>query len=81
MLFTSAVDILFNIGPLLTSSSFECSLQMPSPVPVYLNIHYICETASRLLFQTTHWAKSIPAFQQLGSVTILVLPTCQCVCE
>lgn len=52
-------------GRVLDESSFECSLQMPLPVPVYMNIQYISETASRLLFHTAHWARGIPAFQQL----------------
>ncbi|XP_062315096.1 nuclear receptor subfamily 2 group C member 2 isoform X2 [Osmerus eperlanus] len=41
-------------------------LTMPSPVPEYLNVHYICESASRLLFLSMHWARSIPAFSALG---------------
>lgn len=39
---------------------------MPSPMPEYLNVHYICESASRLLFLSMHWARSIPAFSALG---------------
>ncbi|GCB78519.1 hypothetical protein scyTo_0020684, partial [Scyliorhinus torazame] len=41
-------------------------LTMPTPMPEYLNVHYICESASRLLFLSMHWARSIPAFQALG---------------
>ncbi|XP_066175390.1 nuclear receptor subfamily 2 group C member 1 isoform X6 [Sylvia atricapilla] len=41
-------------------------LTMPSPMPDYLNVHYICESASRLLFLSMHWARSIPSFQVLG---------------
>lgn len=41
---------------------------MPSPMPEYLNVHYICESASRLLFLSMHWARSIPSFQALGWV-------------
>uniref|UniRef100_A0A8C2CE37 Nuclear receptor subfamily 2, group C, member 2 n=1 Tax=Cyprinus carpio TaxID=7962 RepID=A0A8C2CE37_CYPCA len=41
-------------------------LTMPSPMPEYLNVHYICESASRLLFLSMHWARSIPAFLALG---------------
>lgn len=44
----------------------SCQLTMPSPMPEYLNVHYICETASRLLFLSMHWARSIPSFQALG---------------
>ncbi|XP_072257368.1 nuclear receptor subfamily 2 group C member 1 isoform X2 [Pyxicephalus adspersus] len=53
-------------GPLLTDSHIAFKLTMPSPMPEYLNVHYICESASRLLFLSMHWARSIPAFQALG---------------
>ncbi|XP_046896574.1 nuclear receptor subfamily 2 group C member 2 [Hypomesus transpacificus] len=53
-------------GPLLTDTHIGFKLTMPSPVPEYLNVHYICESASRLLFLSMHWARSIPAFSALG---------------
>ncbi|XP_068453982.1 nuclear receptor subfamily 2 group C member 2 isoform X2 [Clinocottus analis] len=53
-------------GPLLTDSHVAFKLTMPSPMPEYLNVHYICESASRLLFLSMHWARSIPAFSALG---------------
>ncbi|XP_048462670.1 nuclear receptor subfamily 2 group C member 2 [Rhincodon typus] len=53
-------------GPLLTDTHVIFKLTMPTPMPEYLNIHYICESASRLLFLSMHWARSIPAFQALG---------------
>ncbi|XP_014870578.1 nuclear receptor subfamily 2 group C member 2 isoform X3 [Poecilia latipinna] len=53
-------------GPLLTDSHVGFKLTMPSPMPEYLNVHYICESASRLLFLSMHWARSIPAFSALG---------------
>ncbi|XP_070559532.1 orphan steroid hormone receptor 2-like isoform X3 [Ptychodera flava] len=53
-------------GPLLTDTHFQFKLTTPSPMPQYLNVHYICESASRLLFLSMHWARSIPAFQALG---------------
>ncbi|XP_023194336.1 nuclear receptor subfamily 2 group C member 2 isoform X2 [Xiphophorus maculatus] len=53
-------------GPLLTDSHVGFKLTMPSPMPEYLNVHYICESASRLLFLSMHWARSIPAFSVLG---------------
>ncbi|XP_043943576.1 nuclear receptor subfamily 2 group C member 1 isoform X3 [Protopterus annectens] len=52
-------------GPLLSDAHIAFRLTMPSPVPEYLNVHYICESASRLLFLSMHWARSIPAFQTL----------------
>uniref|UniRef100_A0A8C8SDU4 Nuclear receptor subfamily 2 group C member 2 n=1 Tax=Pelusios castaneus TaxID=367368 RepID=A0A8C8SDU4_9SAUR len=53
-------------GPLLTDTHVTFKLTMPTPMPEYLNVHYICESASRLLFLSMHWARSIPAFQALG---------------
>ncbi|XP_054651058.1 nuclear receptor subfamily 2 group C member 2 isoform X2 [Dunckerocampus dactyliophorus] len=53
-------------GPLLTDGHVSFQLTMPSPMPEYLNVHYICESASRLLFLSMHWARSIPAFSALG---------------
>ncbi|KAF8791552.1 Nuclear receptor subfamily 2 group F member like protein [Argiope bruennichi] len=40
-------------------------LTTPNPGSSYLNVHYICESGSRLLFLSVHWARSIPAFQLL----------------
>ncbi|XP_052609113.1 nuclear receptor subfamily 2 group C member 1 isoform X1 [Peromyscus californicus insignis] len=53
-------------GPLLSDSHVVFRLTLPSPVPEYLNVHYIGESASRLLFLSMHWALSIPSFQALG---------------
>ncbi|XP_063053683.1 nuclear receptor subfamily 2 group C member 1 [Engraulis encrasicolus] len=53
-------------GPLLSDKLVHFTLTMPSPTPEYLNVNYICESASRLLFLSVHWARSIPAFQFLG---------------
>ncbi|XP_030070072.1 nuclear receptor subfamily 2 group C member 1 isoform X1 [Microcaecilia unicolor] len=64
-------------GPLLSDSHISFRLTMPSPVPEYLNVHYICESASRLLFLSMHWARSIPAFQTLGQEnSILLVKAC-----
>ncbi|RUS70731.1 hypothetical protein EGW08_021509 [Elysia chlorotica] len=54
-------------GPLLTDANFAFTLTTPSPMPTYLNIHYICESASRLLFLSMHWTRSVSAFQELNS--------------
>ncbi|XP_069694352.1 orphan steroid hormone receptor 2 isoform X2 [Periplaneta americana] len=60
-------------GVLLLEQHIPFNLQTPSPMPAYLNVHYICESASRLLFLSVHWARSIPAFQLLSSDTHVVL--------
>ena len=52
-------------GKLLKDALFKFTLTTPSPMPTHLNVHFICETASRLLFLSIHWARSIPAFSQL----------------
>jgi hypothetical protein len=53
-------------GPMLTDTNFAFNLTMPAPMPAYLTVHYICETASRLLFLSIHWARNIPAFQLIN---------------
>ncbi|XP_022245332.1 nuclear receptor subfamily 2 group C member 2-like isoform X2 [Limulus polyphemus] len=52
-------------GPLLLDSHVAFNLTTPNPGSSFLNVHYICESASRLLFLSVHWARSIPAFQLL----------------
>uniref|UniRef100_A0A9J8DFJ6 Nuclear receptor subfamily 2, group C, member 1 n=2 Tax=Cyprinus carpio TaxID=7962 RepID=A0A9J8DFJ6_CYPCA len=52
---------------------YACALMMPLPMPDFLNLNYICESASRLLFLSMHWARSIPAFQALGSENSITL--------
>lgn len=52
-------------GPILQEQNMAFNLLIPGPVPPYLNIHYICESGSRLLFLSVHWAKNISAFQFL----------------
>ncbi|XP_077121258.1 nuclear receptor subfamily 2 group C member 1 isoform X1 [Ranitomeya variabilis] len=64
-------------GPLLSDSHITFKLTMPSPMPEYLNVHYICESASRLLFLSIHWARSIPSFHALGQeVSISLVKAC-----
>lgn len=53
--------------PLMLGNNFDFNLTMPAPVPDQLNVHYICESASRLLFLSAQWARSIFAFQILGN--------------
>ena len=52
-------------GPILDDSLVPFKLATPTPLPSHLNIHFICETASRLLFLSVHWVRSVPAFSQL----------------
>ncbi|XP_062373506.1 nuclear receptor subfamily 2 group C member 1 isoform X2 [Sardina pilchardus] len=64
-------------GPLLSDCHMPFKLMMPLPVPEFLTVNYICESASRLLFLSMHWARSIPAFQALGAENgILLMKAC-----
>ncbi|XP_026475143.1 nuclear receptor subfamily 2 group C member 1-like [Ctenocephalides felis] len=51
--------------PLIQEGNVSFNLQSLSPVPACLNVHFICESGSRLLFQSINWAKSILAFKQI----------------
>ncbi|KAJ8679247.1 hypothetical protein QAD02_015034 [Eretmocerus hayati] len=57
----------WNCGQLLFERHMHFELRAPSPAPAYLSMHYICESAARLLFLSVHWARGIPAFQGLPS--------------
>ncbi|XP_057412653.1 nuclear receptor subfamily 2 group C member 1 isoform X2 [Balaenoptera acutorostrata] len=69
----SSINYMEKEGPLLSDSHVAFRLTMPSPMPEYLNVHYIGESASRLLFLSMHWALSIPSFQALGQENSILL--------
>ena len=50
--------------PLVPHNVAQFELPATKP-PSFLNIHFICEAASRLLFLTLHWTKSLPVFADL----------------
>jgi hypothetical protein len=58
-------EVVYVEGNLISDSMVNFRLATPSPLPPYLNVHFICETASRLLFLSVHWVRSIPAFSVL----------------
>lgn len=58
-------------GPILQDQHIAFNLQTPGPVPPYLNTHFICESGSRLLFLSIHWARNIPAFQYLRYLILI----------
>uniref|UniRef100_A0A1B6BYX3 Nuclear receptor subfamily 2 group C member 1 n=1 Tax=Clastoptera arizonana TaxID=38151 RepID=A0A1B6BYX3_9HEMI len=66
-------DIVLVDGRLLTEHHVPFILQTPNPMPAYLNVHYICESASRLLFLSVHWIRSIPAFNNFSTDTQVAL--------
>lgn len=39
--------------------------QSPNPKFAYFNLHFICESASRLLFSSINWVQSLPIFKFL----------------
>ena len=65
----TAMDAALTNGRIVTDALTKFNLAAPaSPVAAsttYLNVHLICETASRLLFLSVHWVKAIPAFALL----------------
>ena len=62
----SSDDLLNKIDDLIINDRLiRFRLATPTPMPSYLNVHFICETASRLLFLSVHWVRSIPAFSLL----------------
>lgn len=64
---SSENDDLFEIdGPLLSDQHFVFNLTPPIAGASFLSLQYICESASRLLFLSVHWAQSIPAFQLMS---------------
>ena len=58
------------VGPVLGEHQLKFDLAVPAPMLDTPTIHFVCETASRLLFQTLHWTKSIPAFNLLKYVNL-----------
>ena len=44
---------------ILHPSLVKFQLPFPLPTPFQLNSHFVCETASRLLFLSVHWARKI----------------------
>lgn len=49
----------------MPAANVNFPFQSPSPKYAYLNLHFICESASRLLFLSINWVQSIPVFQLL----------------
>jgi Asp-tRNA(Asn)/Glu-tRNA(Gln) amidotransferase C subunit len=70
----SSDDLLNKIDDLVINDRLiRFRLATPTPMPSYLNVHFICETASRLLFLSVHWVRSIPAFSLLSYDTQVAL--------
>eukprot|EP00092_Neocalanus_flemingeri_P035078 GFUD01038172.1.p1 GENE.GFUD01038172.1~~GFUD01038172.1.p1 ORF type:complete len:415 (-),score=103.89 GFUD01038172.1:137-1381(-) len=63
--FDSAVEDIHEIPSPIVSKELAKFALPSSSNPAYLNIHFICEAASRLLFLSVHWAKELPVFASL----------------
>lgn len=55
--------------PLLADNEIVFNLHTPPTVPAYLNLYYVCECGSRLLFLSVHWVKQIAAFRACSDET------------
>lgn len=54
-----------NDNPMLPERDVIFNLQAPSFVPNYLNVHYVCESGSRILILSMCWFKKFHAFNLL----------------
>lgn len=61
---------------LFSSVQASFNLQVPNLVSSYLNIHYVCETGSRILFLSIHWLSKIAAVEALDRRTQIKLLRC-----
>lgn len=55
----------FSDGPMLPERDIVFNLQAPAFVPNYLNMHYVCETGSRIFLLSICWFKKFHAFNLL----------------
>uniref|UniRef100_W8BED7 Nuclear hormone receptor HR78 n=2 Tax=Ceratitis capitata TaxID=7213 RepID=W8BED7_CERCA len=57
----------------LSSAQAAFNLQTPNLISAYLNLHYICETGSRVVFLSIYWLRKIAVFDQLDARTQIKL--------
>merc|ERR1719347_1349921 len=63
--------------PVFNDCSFDCldpslvyfHLSCPALPQSPLNIQFVCESASRILFLSVHWAKKVPVFKEMSCST------------
>lgn len=55
----------FSDGPMLPERDIIFNLQAPAFVPNYLNMHYVCETGSRIFLLSICWFKKFHCFNLL----------------
>ncbi|XP_058976224.1 nuclear hormone receptor HR78-like [Musca domestica] len=51
---------------LISSNYASFNLQTPALVSSYFNVHYVCESGSRIIFLTIVWLRKVPAFMELS---------------
>uniref|UniRef100_A0A0N5ALG5 Nuclear receptor domain-containing protein n=1 Tax=Syphacia muris TaxID=451379 RepID=A0A0N5ALG5_9BILA len=66
---SAAASLISDDSCLMNAERAKFDLPVPQPMPRELNIQYVCETASRLLFLSVHWMKNIKAAST--SMTVL----------
>ncbi|XP_075729328.1 nuclear receptor subfamily 2 group C member 2-like isoform X3 [Rhipicephalus microplus] len=53
-------------GPLISEEQALFHVTLPTtPLGGALNVHYVCESASRILFRSLLWTRTLPAFEEL----------------
>lgn len=61
-------------GPLISEEQALFRVTLPTtPSGGALNVHYVCESASRILFRSLLWTRTLPAFEELPMSLQLVL--------
>jgi len=59
-----------SLDPCLVYFHLSCPALPPSP----LNIQFVCESASRILFHSIHWARKVPVFMDMScSIQVSIL--------
>lgn len=51
---------------LISPNYASFNLQTPTLVSSYFNVHYVCESGSRIIFLTIVWLRKVPAFVELS---------------
>ncbi|XP_065311425.1 orphan steroid hormone receptor 2-like isoform X2 [Dermacentor albipictus] len=61
-------------GPLISEEQALFRVTLPTtPLGGALNVHYVCESASRILFRSLLWTRTLPAFEELPASLQLAL--------
>lgn len=61
-------------GPLISEEQALFRVTLPTtPLGGALNVHYVCESASRILFRSLLWTRTLPVFEELPASLQLAL--------